>query len=126
MQTAAALSVIGFEVKEQVQDMIGTKQIFWKDLMPDTIDRKRRSGGGKGGDPSSPLWDTGDFQKSVEYQLVGKKKVQIFSEADSARYTEYGTANMPPRPVFKPAARIVLKRFLQANRLQKFYLRGLR
>lgn len=126
MQNAAALTVMGFEVQQQVKEMIGTKQIFWKDLAPDTIERKRRSGGGKNGDPASVLWDDGTFHDSIEYTLVGKKKVQIFSEADSAIYTEYGTAHMPPRPVFKPAALIVLKRFLQGNRLQKFYLHSLR
>jgi len=123
---AAVLNVIGFEVQQKVQEMIGTRQIFWKDLADSTIATKRRKGWGKAGDPGSPLYATGDFERSVEYKVVGKNKVRIFSDAESAQYTELGTTKMPPRPVFKPAAQLVLKSFLTTNTIQAFYLRSLR
>lgn len=120
------LNLLGEAVQEQVQSMIGTKQIFWQDLKPSTIDRKSRSGGGKGGDPSTPLYDTGEFQRSIEYKVMNKNTVRISSDSKSAEYTEYGTAQMPPRPVFKPAAMIVLEKFLGGNQISKFYLTSLR
>ena len=123
---AAVLNVIGFEVQQKVQEMIGTRQIFWKDLADSTVATKRRKGWGKAGDPGSPLYATGDFERSVEYKVVGKNKVRIFSDAESAQYTELGTSKMPPRPVFKPAAKLVLKSFLTKNTIQAFYLRSLR
>jgi hypothetical protein len=125
-QDAAALSILGHEIKEEVQNLIGTHQIFWKDLKQSTIKRKKSHNGGKGGDASSPLWDDGTFHDSIEYELVERNAVQIFSEAKNALYTEYGNAYMPPRPVFKPAAMIVLKKLLKNNRLQKFYLKRLK
>lgn len=120
------LNMLGIEIQEQVQNMIGTKQVFWADLKQSTIDRKSRSGGGKGGDPSTPLYDTGEFQRSIEYKVMNKNVVRIFSDSKSAEYTEFGTASMPPRPVFKPAAMIVLKKFLGGNMISKFYLTSLR
>jgi len=126
LSTAAALTVLGAEITEKVENLIGTHQLFWKDLASSTVDTKRKKGWGKYGDPSSPLYATGEFEKSVSYRLVGKNAVMIFSEAESAQYTEYGTSKMPPRPVFKPAAMIVLRQWIAKSRLQGFYLRSLR
>jgi hypothetical protein len=120
------LNMLGMEVQQQVQSMIGTKQIFWQDLKQSTIDRKSRSGGGKGGDPSTPLYDTGEFQRSIEYKVMNKNMVRISSDSKSAEYTEFGTRFSPPRPVFKPAAMIILKKFLGNNMISKFYLQSLR
>lgn len=126
MQNAAVLTILGAEITEKVENMIGTHQAFWKDLASSTVDTKRRKGQGKFGDPSSPLYATGEFEKSVQYKLIGKNRVMIFSEADSAQYTELGTSKMPPRPVFKPAALIVLREWYAKKRLQGFYLKSLR
>lgn len=126
MQNAAMLTVLGFEIQQKIQSMIGTHQIFWKDLADSTVERKAKHHGGKGGDPSSPLYDTGGFEKSIEYKLVGKNKVQIFSEDPTAVYHEMGTSKQPPRPVIKPAAMLVLKKFLSAGTISKFYLKSLR
>lgn len=120
------LNVLGFEIQQKVQSMIGTKQVFWADLKPSTVETKKRKHWGKNGDPASPLYATGEFEKSIEYTLVGSNKLQVFSEAKSVRYTEYGTAKMPPRPVFKPAALLVLRKFLGGNELSKFYLKSFR
>lgn len=119
------LNMLGLEVQQQVQSMIGTKQIFWQDLKQSTIERKSRSGGGKGGDPSTPLYDTGEFQRSIEYRVMSKS-VRIFSEDKSAIYHEFGTQFQPPRAVFKPAAMIILKKILGSNQISKFYLTTLR
>lgn len=123
---AAVLNVIGFEVQQKVQEMIGTRQIFWKDLADSTVATKRRKGWGKAGDPGSPLYATGDFEKSIEYKVVGKNKVRIFSDAESAQYTELGTSKMPPRRVFQPSAKLVLRKMLSTDVIQHFYLKSLR
>jgi hypothetical protein len=122
----AVLTVLGFEVSEKVKSMIGTKQVFWADLKESTIERKKRKGWGKDGDASSPLWETGEYHDSIQYQLSGKNKVQVFSTLDFVKYLEMGTATMDPRPVFKPAAKLVLKSFLGSNKIQSFYFKGLR
>jgi hypothetical protein len=122
----AVLTVLGFEVSEKVQSMIGEKQIFWADLKESTIERKQRKGWGKGGNPDSPLWATGEYHDSIQFSLSGRDKVQIFSTLDFVKYLEMGTSKMPPRPVFKPAAKLVLKSFLGSNRIQSFYFKGLR
>jgi hypothetical protein len=105
--------------------MIGTKQLFWADLQQSTIERKKRSNWGKGGDPSSPLWATGEYHDSIQFRISGHNKVRIFSELDFVQYLEVGTAKMSPRPVFKPAAKLVLKDFYNQNKLTNFYLRSL-
>lgn len=121
----SVLAVLGFEIAEKAKSMIGTHQIFWKDLKPSTIDQKSKKGQGKGGDPSSPLYATGDFERSVEYRVL-KNKVRIFSKDPTAVFHEYGTAKQPPRPVFKPAAMLVLKEFMTKNMMSGFYLKKLR
>ena len=122
----AALTFVGQAIENQVKDMIGTKQSFWADLKPSTIDRKRRAGWGRGGDPASPLWATGEYQRSVEWRLTGSNAVRISSDLDFVQYLEYGSSRMPPRPVFLPATKIVLRNFLGTNRLNQFYFRELR
>src|SRR6185437_13332492 len=112
----SALMLAGQMIENKVKDMIGTKQIFWQDLSQSTIDRKRRKGWGRGGDPASPLWETGEYDRSIEYKLVGNNTVRVTSDLDYVQYLEEGTSKMPPRPVFKPAAKIVLKNFLGTNR----------
>ena len=57
---------------------------------------------------------------------MNRNIVRISSDSKSAEYTEFGTQHMPPRPVFKPAAMIVLKKFLGGNMISKFYLKSLR
>jgi hypothetical protein len=122
----AVLNLLGVAVQEQVQSMIGTKQIFWQDLKPSTIKRKQSHNGGRNGDASTPLYDMGDFYRSIEYKVVNKNTVRIFSDDKAAEYHEYGTSSQAPRPVFKPAAMIVLKKFLGGNMISKFYLLSLR
>jgi len=126
MQNAAALTVLGFEIQEKVVEMIGTKQSFWADLKPATIEWKTRKHLGKDNDPSSPLYGTGDFARSIEYKLIGKNKVRIFSDDPTAQYHEFGTSTQPPRPVFLLAAKLVLRDFLGKGKLQNFYLKSLR
>jgi hypothetical protein len=126
IENAAVLTVLGFEVQEKVKSMIGTHQVFWKDLADSTVDQKRRKGWGKGGDPSSPLYATGKYEESVQYRMVGKNRVQIFSDDEHAEYLEFGTSKMPPRSVFLPSAKLVLKDWMNNNKLPAFYLKNLR
>lgn len=120
------LNILGIAVQEKTKELIGTHQIFWQDLADSTVDSKRKKNQGKGNDPSSPLYATGDFERSIEYKVIGQNKVQIFSDDPTAEYHEYGTVNQPPRPVFKPAALLVLKEFLGKRRISEFYLKRLR
>lgn len=129
MQNTAVLTILGAEIAEQVENMIGTRQLFWKDLAQSTIEKKEQKHWGRNGDAGSPLYATGDFQRSIQYKLVSKNAVMIFSNDPTAEYHEYGTVGVhgqPPRPVFKPAALIVLRQWYAKRRLEGFYLRSLR
>ena len=124
--TLATLVELGEAVEHQAKDMIGTHQPIWAPLQPETVDKKRRKGWGRDGDPSSPLYATGEFQRSVKSEITGPFSVLIYSDDPAAQYHEYGTAHQPPRPVFLPAAKVVLRRFWVGNQISKLYLRQLR
>jgi len=117
------LDEVGKAVKDQVQSDIGYYQpaagslgLFpaWAPLAPSTVEKKARLGQGLNGNPDSPLYATGAFHDDVSYAVDKKRlNVQIGTTLPYVIYTELGTANMPPRPVFGPAALKVVPRFEQ-------------
>ncbi|MBY0548721.1 MAG: hypothetical protein K2W95_15735 [Candidatus Obscuribacterales bacterium] len=115
----SALDQIGQDVKAQAIANIGHYQNAvgnypaWAQLAPATLDRKSRYGQGLGGNPDTPLYATGKLQRSIKYVVHRPSlSVHIGSNVKSIVYTEFGTQDMPPRPLFGPAAMQVMPRFL--------------
>jgi HK97 gp10 family phage protein len=80
------------------QDDIGVFPA-WAPLAESTERQKERMGYAL----DAPLLASGDMRESFSHQVVGLKAV-IGSDDPIAVYHETGTENMPPRPVFGPAA----------------------
>ncbi len=75
----------------------------WMPLKSATIERKERYGLGKGGDPNSMLWATGDLARSISYTVRrGRNQVVIGSTSLYAAVHEYGSVHIPPRPYLGP------------------------
>lgn len=115
------LDEIGAAVKAEVQKEIGEYQSAigqypaTAPLSPVTIEIKTRDGLGKNGNPDTPLWASGEFHDDVRFQSdVGSLSVEIGTDKEYIKFTELGTADMPPRPVFGPAALRVMPQFLPA------------
>lgn len=62
--------------------------------------------------PESPSYvRTGDLRKSITHRRVKKNAVAVGARVNYARYVEFGTRKMRPRPFIKPAV---------ANHLQEY------
>lgn len=72
--------------------------VAWAPLADSTLDHHRYLGVGE-----SPELVTGQLYASIEDEAQGKEAVSG-SKLDIAEYQEVGTAKMPPRPIFGPAA----------------------
>jgi len=114
-----ALDQIGAAIKHQVEQDIGQYQPgidqypAWAPLKPSTLETKARYNWGKGGNPDTPLYATGAFASDIGFSTNKKQlAVTIGSNKDYILYTEFGTRNMAPRPVFGPAALKVLPKFV--------------
>lgn len=77
----------------------------WDPLSDFTLAKKGESDGGKGGDPHTMLYDTGEMYNSIEYSIQGSQSVTLGSDSDHAVDTELGSPdNRPPaRPFLGPA-----------------------
>lgn len=101
---AGALRDTGDEALEIIDDSFAREQTPtgapWADLAPATIERKGHD---------TILYETGELRESfdteVEWGPVGDKKLTIYSEDEKLKYHEYGTVNMPRRPIIGPLAR---------------------
>lgn len=103
---AKGLETAGKIAKKTAFDMIGHDQPgLWDKLKDSTIRIKRNNNWGLRGNPASPLYATGEFRKSIWFRTdPAASSVTIGSDVPYVVFTEYGTARMPARPVFRPAA----------------------
>ena len=104
------LDLMGSHVKTEVEKEIGEYQSGigpfpdTAQLSDVTLERKGREGLGKGGDPDTPLWATGEFHDSIQvHKDVPSLSVEIGSDVDHVVFQEMGAGNAPPRPVFGPS-----------------------
>lgn len=81
----------------------------WEDLLDSTIRAKERAGLGKGGDPYSILYASGDLYESIEKTVEGNHGA-VGSDLPYAAVHEYGSLTVPPRAFLGPASAIVLAR----------------
>lgn len=107
---SSTLDTIGEGVKKECQKEIGEYQPgigpypATAPLSPVTLERKARKGHGKGGNPDTPLYATGEYQESIQYMKdTGKLSVEIGTNVPYVKFHEVGTSEMPPRPIFGPA-----------------------
>lgn len=116
------MTLIGSETVEQARQLIGHSQNMWAPLADSTIQIKTKLGLGLNGDPSSPLYSSGEFYDDISFELM-PRGVMIGTNKDYIKYTEYGTSKMPPRPVFPMA---LYKTWLEvSNQIPFFYLHRL-
>lgn len=114
-----ALDDIGQAVAAEAHSKIGHYQPAmgqypaWAPLAPATIASKAKKGLGMGGNPNTPLYATGKFSRDIGHRVNAQDlAVQIGTRRPYIVYTELGTSQMPPRPVFGPAALAVVPRLL--------------
>ncbi len=88
-----AIGMIGF-----YQDAIGPYPA-WAELAESTEQRKARLGYPE----NAPLLASGDMQRSIGRHINGLSAV-VGTDDEKMIYHEFGTRNMPPRPVLGPAA----------------------
>lgn len=105
------LGMMGQAVKKEIEKEIGEYQSgiggypATAPLADATIEIKTREGLGKGGDPDTPLWATGEFHDSIQiHKDMNELSVEIGSDVDHVVYSELGTSKEPPRPVMGPSA----------------------
>ena len=115
------LTEIGEAIADDARKSVGIYQQpvgqypGWAPLKPSTLLTKISKGHGKGGDPNTPLYATGKFQRDISYRVnKSKQTVTIGTKKDYIIYTELGTSKMPPRPVFGPAAARTLPKRLKS------------
>lgn len=124
-QMRNSLKGLAQAVQKQASDSVGRYQQAyspypaWAPLKPSTIARKLRGKNGRSwglnGNPDSPLYRTGKFQKSIFYRVNHQNlTATIGTTKEYIIRTELGTANMPPRPVFGPAALRIVPAYLWA------------
>jgi hypothetical protein len=102
------------EIKKQIGAAVGKvdPSFGWPPLAVETILAKERAGLGKGGDPFTMLYGTGDFYRSIKVKVSPKDlSIHIGSDVQQAVYTEFGTTRQPARPVFRPAAAKAVEKF---------------
>lgn len=113
------LTLVGRATAKQARSMVGTLQPgigpypAWERLANATVERKTRYGLGKGGDPETPLYATGRFARAIRFKVDANRGcVHVGTNVEYIMYTELGTAHMPPRPVFSPAALRTVPKFI--------------
>jgi hypothetical protein len=110
------LTAIGAGTQLMAQKMIGHYQADWQpspfgpmgQLSPETLRIKRSLNQGMDGNPDTPLYATGKYKASIEYIVTSVSTVEIGSNDEKAKWLEYGTAKMVPRPIFKKALMLTL------------------
>lgn len=109
------LDEVGKAVKDEVKKEIGTYQPgvgqypATAPLAQSTLETKAKKGHGKGGNPDTPLWATGDFHDDVNFKSnTATLSVQIGTNKEYIAQHELGNVHHPPRPVFGPATLRVL------------------
>jgi phage gpG-like protein len=94
---AKACEMVAAEAKR----VLGTHDLDWPELRPETIARKMRG--------DSPLLETGAMRDSITWNSKGLEG-HVGSNLDRAVWMELGTARVPPRPFLASAAQRIEKK----------------
>jgi phage gpG-like protein len=87
----AALDRAGHKFVEHIRAAIGTYEYGWEPLAESTIERKASG--------DTPLLESGELRDSYGYEIRGNRDLVIGSDNMKARWHEFGTSHIPPRPV---------------------------
>lgn len=102
------------KLKSELGKTIGAvnPKFGWPPLTAQTIKQKAALKLGKGGDPRTMLYATGEFYHSIKVVVDPKSlAIHLGSTSQHAVYTEFGTVNQPARPVFRPVSKKVIDDF---------------
>lgn len=89
------LEIIGRHLEAAAKAKIGHYQEGWPQLAPATEERKARQGFPE----DAPLLATGDLRESIGH-TIGHMEVTVGAKDKKMVYHEWGTLEIPPRPVF--------------------------
>jgi phage gpG-like protein len=82
-------------VAAKARDVLGTYELGWVSLKPETIARKMRG--------DSPLLETGELRASIQWNASGNQGY-VGTDDPVAKYHEFGTSKMPARPFLMGSA----------------------
>jgi hypothetical protein len=122
------LHEIGEAVEEHARLKIGSYQPgigpypAWAPLTDATLERKTNEGFGKGGNPDTPLYASGEFEQDIGHTVDEHGlRVMVGTNKDYVIYSELGSAHEPPRPVLAPTALEVLPHYVERIRALASY-----
>jgi HK97 gp10 family phage protein len=75
-------------LEDDAKDAIGTYRYGWPPLGPAAV--------AKHGD--TPLLDTGEMRDSIQHTVVSSHEGYVGTNSTYAKYQEFGTSKIPPRP----------------------------
>lgn len=81
-------------IEDSAKEAIGTYTFNWPQLAESTQDDRVS----KGFSANEPLLRTGELQASIEHHVVSGHEGYIGTNDPVAKYQEYGTDKIPPRP----------------------------
>ena len=91
----AGLEKAAVIVETEAKRVMGTYDLGWPALKPETIARKATG--------DSPLLETGAMRESIEHEVHGRSAF-IGTDSQIAVYHDKGTSKMPPRPFLLESA----------------------
>jgi phage gpG-like protein len=111
-----ALDTAGKIAQKTAWKMVGHDQPgLWPALAQSTIAIKRKNNWGLGGRAESPLYATGALRDSIVFSADhSSKKGTLSTSVAYGKFHDLGTANMPARPLLKPA----LERSIPETRME--------
>ena len=90
-----AMDKVGALVEDTAKHAIGTYELGWTPLKPETIARKANG--------DTPLLESGEMRDSIGHVTQGRE-TSIGSNDQVAVYQELGTAKIPPRSFLQGSA----------------------
>lgn len=98
-----ALRAAAVLVRDEAKALIGTEDEAWPPLADSTIEEKQRLGFTGKVSGTDPLLRTGEYRASIQVGDVTPEHSFVGTDDPIARFQEFGTSRIPPRPVIGTA-----------------------
>ena len=85
-------------VRDEAKALIGTEAEAWAPLADSTVEEKERLGFTGKVSSTDPLLRTGELPASIKVSEVTPEHAIVGTDDPIARYQEFGTDRIPPRP----------------------------